>query len=63
MTQREFIEKMVSLGVRYKPGFFPNGAWKQHGSILSAYAGKVLLGQYDCATGKGWYQEGGEQGR
>ncbi len=55
MTQSEFIEKMVSLGIRYKPGFFPSGAWKQQGSILSAYAGKALVGQYDCATGTGWY--------
>ena len=53
MTQSEFIEKMVAIGVRYKPGFFPSGAWKQQGSVLSAYAGKVIVGQYNCATGQG----------
>ena len=63
MTNIEFVEKMVARGVRYKPGFFPSGAWRQQGSILSAYAGKVLVGQYDSATGNGWYQEGGEQER
>jgi len=57
MTKIEFVEKMVSIGVRYKPGFFPNGAWKQQGSILSAYVGNVLVGQYDCATGQGWSVE------
>ncbi len=57
MTKNEFIAKMVTLGVRYKPGFFPNGAWKQGGCILSAYAGNVLVGQYDSATGKGWSVE------
>ena len=57
MTKIEFVEKMVSLGVRYKPGFFPNGAWKQDGSILSAYFGNVLVGQFDCATGQGWSAE------
>jgi len=61
MFKIEFIEKMVSLGVRYKPGFFPAGAWKQDGSILSAYAGNVLVGQYDCATGQGWCLKGGDQ--
>ena len=57
MSQNEFVVKMVSLGVRYKPGFFPNGAWKQEGSILSAYVKNVLAGQYDSATGKGWTVE------
>ena len=58
MTKIEFIEKMIALGVRYQtPGIFPNGAWKQQGSILSAYAGNVLVGQYDCATGQGWSVE------
>ena len=61
MTQSEFIEKMVALEVRYKPGFFPSGAWTQQGSVLSAYAGKVLVGQYDSTTGKGWYQKGGDR--
>ncbi len=60
MTKIEFVEKMVALGVRYKPGYFPSGAWKQQGCILSAYAGKVLVGQYDSATGKGWHLEGGD---
>ncbi len=54
MSKIEFVEKMASIGVRYKPGFFPSGAWKQQGSILSAYVGNVLVGQYDCATGQAW---------
>ena len=33
MSQSEFIEKMIALVVRYKPGFFPSGAWKQQGSV------------------------------
>ena len=57
ISQHDFIAQMVTLGVRYTPGFFPAGAWKQNGSILSAYVGNVLVGQYDCATGKGWSAE------
>jgi hypothetical protein len=60
MSKNEFVEKMVALDVRYKPRFFPSGAWRQNGSVLSAYDGKVIVGQYDCATGTGWYQEGGD---
>jgi len=31
-------------------GIFPTaGAWKQEGSVLSAYAGGILVGRYDCA--------------
>ena len=56
MSKDEFITKMVTLGVKYKTGLFPNGAWKQEGSVLSAYAGGILVGQYDEATGKGWPQ-------
>ena len=54
MTQQEFIAKMVTIGVRYKKGYFPAGAWRQEGSILSAYVGNVLVGQYDSATGRGF---------
>ena len=36
MSKAEFVVKMVTLGVKYKPGLFPNGAWKQEGCILSA---------------------------
>ena len=54
MSKHDFVEKMVALGVKYKPGLFPAGAWQQEGSVLSAYAGGVLVGQYDEATGKGW---------
>jgi len=53
MSKAEFITKMVTLGVKYREGLFPNGSWKQEGSILSAYAGKVLVGQYDEVTGRG----------
>ena len=54
MSKDEFITKMVTLGVKYREGLFPNGAWKQEGSVLSAYIGNVLVGQYDEATGRGW---------
>lgn len=50
MSKQEFIAKMVVLGVRV---YFPAGAWKQEGSILSAYIGNVLVGQYDDSTWKG----------
>ena len=53
MTKTEFIATMVTLGVRYKKGLFPNGAWKQEGRVLSAYRRGVLVGQNDAATG-GW---------
>jgi len=56
MSKDDFVAMMVTLGVRYKEGFFPNGAWKQEGSILSAYAGGILVGQYNEVTGKGWSQ-------
>lgn len=52
MSKQEFIAKMVTLGVRHKDGYFPRGSWRQNGSILSAYIGNVLAGQYDEATGK-----------
>jgi len=60
MSKQEFIAKMVALGVSYKGGYFPKGAWKQEGSILSAYIGNVLVGQYDEATGIVWLKKGGE---
>ncbi|MEI6702805.1 MAG: hypothetical protein WCL71_04620 [Deltaproteobacteria bacterium] len=44
MTKTEFIATMVTLGVRYKKGLFPNGAWTQERSALSAYAGGILVG-------------------
>jgi hypothetical protein len=56
MSKAEFVAKMVALEVRYRKGLFPNGAWKQEGSILIAYAGRVLVGQYDDVTGSGWPQ-------
>ena len=62
MSKIDFVEKMVTLGVRYKPGFFPNGAWRQHGSILSAYVGNVLVGQFDSATGEGFVSRGKQTG-
>jgi hypothetical protein len=62
ITQHEFISEMVTLGVRYRPNFFPNGAWRQHGSILSAYDGNVLVGQFDSATGKGFVSRGKQTG-
>ena len=62
MSQDEFVAKMVALGVRYRQGLFPNGAWKQEGSVLNAYAGGILVGQYDSATGKGWSQNQHREG-
>ena len=58
MSQQDFVAKMVTLGVKYRQGLFPDGAWKQEGSVLNAYlgsksSGRVLVGQYDSATGKG----------
>jgi len=53
MSKDDFVAKMVTLGVRYRPGFFPAGSWQQEGSVLSAYVEGVLVGQYDEATGKG----------
>jgi len=53
MSKDEFITKMVTLGVKYREGLFPNGAWRQEGSVLSAYRGGIIVGQYDEATGRG----------
>jgi len=36
MSKDDFIEKMAILEARYRPGFFPAGAWQQEGSIRSA---------------------------
>jgi hypothetical protein len=55
MSKDELVAKMVALGVRYSPGLFPNGAWKQEGNVLSAHAGEIFVGQYDDATGRGWF--------
>jgi hypothetical protein len=60
MSKDEFVAEMVTIGVKYKPGLFPNGAWKQEGSILIAYAEGILVGQYDEVTGRGWSQQNGE---
>jgi hypothetical protein len=55
MTKTEFIAQMVTLGVTYREGLFPKGSWKQQGSVLGAYLGGVLVGQYDDANGRGWF--------
>ena len=53
MSKTEFITKMVTLGVKYRQGLFQNGAWKQEGSVINAYRGGILVGQYDEVTGRG----------